>query len=144
MDEIIKKLAEQVGVSPDVARNGLGAVLAFLKGHLPDGLFGEVEKSVPDAQGLVNSFEANKAPESSGGLFGAVAGLAGKLLGGGAGDATKLLGMLGSAGLSMGQITAFLPKVLEMLQAHLPPDLLEKIKGLIAGAVPTGDTTEKA
>lgn len=41
--------------------------------------------------------------------------------------------MLESAGLNVGQITGFLPKVLELLESHLPPDLLEKIKGLVLG-----------
>ncbi len=144
MEEILARLAEQVGISPEDAKKGLGAVLAFLKGKLPEGVFGQVEQAVPDAQGLVNSFEANKAPESGGGLLGTVAGLAGKLLGGGAGDAGKLAGMLGQSGMNMGQIAAFLPKVLEMLQAHLPPEVIEKIRALLGGMLTADQSANKA
>ena len=136
MDEILKTLASQTGIDPSTAKDGLGAIMAFLKEHLPAGLFGQVERSVPETQGMVDSFEANKT-EGGGGLLASAAGMVGKLLGGragsGAAGASQLMAMLGSAGFNMTQIQSFLPKVLELLQAHLPADLVEKIKGLVLG-----------
>lgn len=132
MDELLKNLASQTGLDASTAKNALGAVIAFLKQHLPSGSFGQVEQSLPGAEGLIDTFEANKvAPSGAGGLLASVAGAVGKLVGGGAGGATQLATMLGSAGLSLGQIQSFLPKAIEALRAHLPADLLEKITGLI-------------
>jgi hypothetical protein len=144
VDELLKKLAEQTGLDLSTATNGLGAVIAFLKQHLPPNLFGQVTESVPDADGLVDTYEANKvAPSGGGSVMAAVTGLAGKLLGqGGGAGATELFKMLQSAGLNVGQITSFLPKVLELLQSHLPPDLLEKIKGLVLGGAAPGSANE--
>ncbi len=133
MDEILRQLAERTGLDPATAKNGLGAVIAYLKSHLPEGLFSQVEGAMPGAQGLADTFESEKS-SSGGGLLGTVAGMVGKLVGGGGADASKLLAMLGQAGLSVGQIQTFLPRVLELLQAHLPPDLIEKIKGLLPTA----------
>lgn len=137
MDELLKNLASQTGLDPSTAKNALGAVIAFLKDHLPAGLFGQVEESVPDAQGAIDSFEANKA---GGGFLSAAAGVVGKLVGGGAGEASKLVSMLTSAGLNVTQIQSFLPKVIEQLQAFLPADLIEKIKGLVLSGAPADAT----
>ena len=140
MDELLKKLAEQTGLDLSTTTNGMGAVIAFLKQHLPPNLFSQMTESVPDAPKLIDTFEANKVSSAGGGsMMAAVTGLAGKLLGqGGGAGAAELFKMLQSAGLNVGQISSFLPKVLELLQTHLPPDLLEKIKGLVlGGAVPS-------
>ena len=134
MDEILEKLASAAGLDPDTAKGGLGAVFSFLKEHLPANLFGQVEKSVPDAQGMADSFDATKAePSGGGGLLASASGLVGSLMGEGAGSAAKLVGKLGSAGLSLSQIQTFLPKVVEVLRPYLPADLIAKIEGLVAG-----------
>jgi hypothetical protein len=139
MDEILKTLAEHTGISAETARTALGAIIAFLKEHLPEGLSGQLMKSLPDAQGLASSFEENKAPEPSGGLLGAFAGMASKIFGQGGGEASKLLGMLQQSGLDLTQIEAFLPKVFELIKQHLPPDVFEKIVELIPGFGPKAE-----
>ena len=139
MDEILKTLAEHTGISVETARNALGAIVAFLKEHLPEGLSHQLMQALPDAQGLATSFEENKAPEPSGGLLGAVTGLASKVFGGGGVDASKALGMLKQSGLSLDQIQAFLPKVLELLKEHLPAELYEKILALVPGFNPAAE-----
>ena len=141
MDEILKTLAEHTGISVETARNALGAVIAFLKEHLPEGLSGQLMQSLPDAHGLASAFEANKAPESGGGLLGAITGLASKVFGDGGADATKVLGMLKQSGLSLDQIHAFVPKVLELIKEHIPAELYDKILALIPGL---GQAAEKA
>ena len=134
MDELLQKLAEGVGISPETARGGVGAVLSFLKEKLPDGMFGHVEDSVPEADGMVKAFEA-KNGSSGGGLISAVTGMAGKLLGGSGADAARLIEMLAKSGLSMSQVASFLPKVLDFLRPYLPPEVLEKVSELIGSAI---------
>lgn len=140
MDEILKTLAEHTGISVETARNALGAVIAFLKEHLPEGLSGQLMQSLPEANALASSFEENKAPES-GGLLGAITGLAGKVFGDGGAGASKILAMLKQSGLSLDQIHAFVPKVLELIKEHLPAELYEKIVALVPGL---GQAAEKA
>lgn len=134
MNELLKSLAEQTGLDLSTATNGLGAVIAFLKQHLPANLFGQLTDSLPDAEGVADSFETNKVePKGAGSIVSTAAGLLGKLVGQGGEGAAQLVKMLESAGLNLSQITSFLPKAIEALEAHLPAELLEKIKGLVLG-----------
>ena len=119
MDEILKTLAEHTGISVETARTALGAIIAFLREHLPEGLSGQLMQSLPDAHGLASAFEDGH-PGGTGGLVGALAGLASKVLGEGAGEASKLLGMLQQSGLNLTQIETFLPKVFELIKAAHP------------------------
>jgi len=136
MSDIINALVSQTGIETALAQKGLGAVLSFLKEHLGGDIFGKVQSAIPGSAGMVSSFESAKG--GSGGLIGTVAGLAGKLFGGGAGGA-KLLESLSHLGFSGDQIQSFLPKVIEQLQHILPADVLDKIKALIPGhATPAG------
>jgi hypothetical protein len=134
MDEILKTLCEHTGISLETAKTALGAIMAFLKEHLPEGLSGDLMKSLPDAHGLASAYEANAPAAPGGGLIGAITGLATKFLGDNAGEATKLVGMLQGAGLDLKQIEAFLPKVIELIKAHIPAELYDKIIALIPGA----------
>ena len=130
METIIKTLAEHLNVSEDIVRKALGAVMVFLKDHLPEGLASQLQQALPAADGLASNFEANK---SSGGLLGMVTGMAGKLLGGHTADASKLTSMLSQAGLSVDQVGKFLPKALELLKDHVPAEVYEKIVSLVPG-----------
>ena len=56
-----------------------------------------------------------------------VSGLAGKLLGGKAGESADLLSSLSKLGLKPEQIEAFLPKVLELIKTYLSPELIQKL-----------------
>jgi hypothetical protein len=135
MDEILKTLCEHTGIDIETAKKALGAIIAFLKEHLPEGLSGQLMKSLPDAHGLASDYEATApAAEAQGGLMGALTGLATKFLGENAGEATKLLGMLQHSGLDLKQIEAFLPKVIELIKAHIPAELYDKIIAMIPGA----------
>ena len=136
MDEILKTLCEHTGIDIETAKKALGAIIAFLKEHLPKELSGQLMGALPDAHGLASSYEAAAPAEaaSSGGVMGTLTALATKFLGENAGEATKLLGMLQNAGLDLKQIEAFLPKVIELIKAHLPADLYEKIIAMIPGA----------
>ena len=69
--------------------------------------------------------------EASGGIVGAVAGVASKLFGGGVGEmVSKLTGL----GFSTEQVERFLPAVLAFLKNKLPGDALAQITSLIPTA----------
>ena len=131
MNEILRILAQHLNISEAIARKGLGAIMYFLKDHLPAGLVSQLQTDVPESNDLATHFEQNK--ES--GVMSTVAGVAGNLLGGQTGEASKLAGLLGQAGLSMDQIGSFLPKALELLKDHLPAEIYTKIVELIPDSV---------
>jgi hypothetical protein len=126
MSDIVNELATRTGISSDQVQKGLGALLSFLKEHLGDDLFQKLQSALPDASSLVSKFETSPG-SADGGLLGAISGLAAKVFGGKAEEGAKLLASLNKLGFDPGQIEAFLPKALEWIKAHLPPDLLEKV-----------------
>jgi hypothetical protein len=70
----------------------------------------------------------------AGGLLGSLAGLAGKLLGGGHGaGVAQLLAIFGKLGLSTEQITGFITAAMALLKDKLPPELFAKIQDQIPG-----------
>ena len=127
MNEILRILAQHLNISEDTARKGLGAIMHFLKDYLPASLVAQLQTNVPETNELDSHFEANKQS----GLMSTVAGLAGNLLGGQTGEASKLASLLGEAGLSTSQIASFLPKAIELLRNHLPKEVADKIIDLI-------------
>jgi hypothetical protein len=124
--DVIATLSEQTGIGQDQIRKALGSLMAALKAHLPAEVFDHIKGAVPQADALV---EAAPEPEpSSGGLLGAVAGLAGKVFGAKGLDPAALLDRFSKSGLSLEQVQTFLPKVVEFLESKLPPEAVELIK----------------
>ena len=126
-EDIITQLAGRCGINADQARKGLGAVLEFIKSKLPADAFAKVTAAVPGAERMMAAAQEG-APESSGGVLGAVTGAVGKLFGGGAGE---LVSKLTQQGFSAEQLQAFVPKVVEFLKARLSEDVVKKIIGML-------------
>lgn len=125
MNELIQQLMSETGIGEKEAKNGVGAVLASLKGGLPADDFGSVLQAFPGGEQMMASAQSALG---SGGLMG----MLGKMLGGG--GSAALLGQLGKLGLSAEQIAKFLPVILAFIQRVLSPDLLKKIVGLLPKA----------
>jgi hypothetical protein len=128
MADLAHELSTRTGISSDLIQKGLGALLSFLKRELGEDTFNKVQSSVPGAAGLTSSYESGPPPSpSAGGLFAMVSDLAGKLLGGKAGEGAELFSMLSKLGFRPEQIEAFLPKALELIKSHLSPELVQQI-----------------
>jgi hypothetical protein len=127
MADVISDLASKCGISPDLARKGLGAVLGLFKQKLPEESYAKLSAAVPNSDALVEA--AENAPEASSGVLGAIGGMAGKLFGGG--GAGELLGKLTKLGFSADQIGAFVPKILEFLKGKVPESVLKQVAGLL-------------
>jgi hypothetical protein len=134
MADLLTTLATQTGIDPELVKKGMGVLLAFLKKHLDPALFDKLGTVIPDAPQLVNTAESIEEEKGSG-ILGAVAGLAGKLFGGQSADMAAILSGLSKVGFNSDQIQKFLPKAYELLAAHLPPDLVEKIKGFLPAEI---------
>lgn len=130
----LEALANSAGIDSGLAKRGLGAVLKFVEDHLGKDVADKLHAAIPGGPGMVSAYE-DRAKAEGGGLMGAVTKLAGNLFKGGVGEAGQLAGMLSKAGLSIDQITKFLPKAFEMLKANLPADAVEKIEALISKAL---------
>jgi hypothetical protein len=129
MADTITELASKCGISPDMAKKGLGALLAAFKHALPAESFARIETAIPGASGMVA--EAQEQGEaSSGGILGAIKDMAGKLFGGGA-SAEALAAHFGQLGLSHDQIKSFIPQVIEFLESKLPPEVMKHVSALL-------------
>jgi hypothetical protein len=129
MADITSELASKSGISSDLAKKGLGALLSFVKEKLPADSFSKVLSAIPGGDNMMAA-AAERGPEPSAGVLGTISGLAGKLFGG-AGGATAVVSKLTQLGFSPDQLQKFLPTVLEFLKSRLPPDILNKITSLI-------------
>ena len=125
MADIVGDLASRSGVSPDIAKKAMGAVLAFLKDKLPAEAFAKVSNAVPDAGGLMAA--AAVGQEESGGVLGAVTGAVSKMLGGSGSGA--LVSKLTQLGCTAEQVQGFLKNALEFLKEKVPGDVLKQITG---------------
>ena len=132
MADLVSELASKAGVSTEQARKGLGAVLALLKDKLPGNVFSQIQSAVPGAEGLMT--DAKAAPEASGSLLDTVKEMAGKLFGG----SGALASNLSRLGFSAEQGQNFLSTVLDFLKNKLPPDVMDKLSGLIPTGVKAG------
>jgi hypothetical protein len=142
MSDLANTVANQTGISSELAQKGLGALLSFLKEHLGDETFGKVESAIPGVEQMISNFTSS--PEASkGGLFETVSAIAGKLFGGKAEEGAKLLASLTKLGFQPEQIQAFLHKALELIKSYLPPELLEQVMAKLPGLAkqPGSETT---
>ena len=127
MADIVNDLASRSGVSPDIAKKAMGAVLTFLKDKLPAEAFTKVSNAVPEADGLMAAAAMGQG-ESGGGVVGAVTGAVSKLLGGGSGGGA-LVSKLTHLGLTPEQVQGFLKNTLDFLKDKVPADVLKQLTG---------------
>lgn len=131
MSDLVDELSSRTGLSPELVQKGMGALLSFLKKELGEETFDKISTSIPQASALTSQYESeSESPEGAapqGSLFELVSGLAGKLLGGKAGEGADLLSSLSKIGLKPEQIESFLPKALELIKSHLSPELIQKL-----------------
>jgi hypothetical protein len=129
VSDFISELANKSGINLDMARKGLGAILAFFKEKLPADTFAKVNAAVPGAEGLMAEAAAAPEAQAEGGVLHAITEWAGKLFGGG--GAAAAMAKLTALGFSAEQVKSFVPKVLAFLQGKLPPEAMKQISGLL-------------
>jgi hypothetical protein len=129
MADILTELASKSGISPDMAKKGLGTLLAALQHALPAESFAKIEGAIPGAATMVADAQAEGA-SPSGGLLGAIKDMASKLFGGG-GSPEALAAHFGKLGFAPDQLKHFIPQVVEFLKSKLPPDLMKHVSSLL-------------
>jgi hypothetical protein len=139
MADFVNELASGAGIEDDQAHHGVGALLTMLRSRLDPATFAKLKEAIPNAERAQSAYESQAEP-GGGGLLGAVRSVAGKLLGGGGGDAgAALQSHFASVGLSAEHLKSFLPKLHEMLADKLPPDVLKQIQAHVPGFGPPAE-----
>lgn len=103
--DIVKIVAEKTGVTEDQARAGLGLVLNFLKGQLGEETFSKLVGFIPGSAEMIAA-----APDISGGMLGAVAGLVDS----GAGDMAKVASGFSELDIDQAKIPQFMASIVDV------------------------------
>lgn len=127
--ELIQQLVSGLGVNEDQAKGGAGLLFNLAKEKLGSGEFQQITNAVPGVTDLLKA-----APESGGGMMGALGGATSALGGlggqmGGLGKLAELAGGFSKLGLSTDMVGKFIPIVLSFVQNQGGPavaGLLEK------------------
>ncbi|MDQ0394573.1 DUF2780 domain-containing protein [Labrys monachus] len=119
MEELIALLSSKVGISPDVATQAVGAILAFLEREGPADAVSKLVDSITGARDITN--EAINA--QSGGFMGMLAGMVGHVGGGIAGLGGQLMAM----GLDLNQIQAIGRELFAFAEREAGPEVVGKI-----------------
>jgi hypothetical protein len=117
MDELIARLAANVGIDKATAEKSVGIILDFLVKEGPPDKVQPIVDKLPGAQTLI---ESQQASDTGGGMF---------AMGGLMGAGTKLMG----AGLSMGQVQAVTKEVIAYAREKAGEDEIGEIVGAIPG-----------
>ncbi len=131
MQDLVNRIASQLGVSPEMAASAVGIILNMFKSVLPAELLEKLMAAMPGAADMAAQAPADGGAEAGGGLGGLLGGLAGALgggAGGGAGALMETLGKLQGLGLDTDQSKAIGQQVLGYVQAKASPELLEEVK----------------
>lgn len=133
MNELVKALVAQLGVTDDQATKGSGLLFKAAKERL-GGDFSKIEQALPGISRLIQAAPSASASASGGGLGAMLGGLA-SALGGGSesklGSIAALAGGFSSLKLSPDMIGRFVPVILDTLKSKAGPDILK----LLAGAL---------
>ncbi|WP_448953411.1 DUF2780 domain-containing protein [Labrys neptuniae] len=119
MEELVTQLGAKIGVSPEVATQAIGAVLAFLEREGPADAVSKLVDSISGAREVTN--EAMNA--QAGGFMGMLAGMVGHVGGGIAG----LGGQLMALGLDLNQIQAIGKELFAYAEKEAGPEVVGKI-----------------
>ena len=122
MNDLVNRVAENVGIEPATAEKAIGMMLGFLQREAAEGPVAQMIEAIPGASELVAKYNG----EGSGGLLG---GLLSKMGGG-----VMALGQqLMSQGLGMGEITGLAKETIAVAREHAGSDVVDEVVGSVPG-----------
>lgn len=125
MNELVSRIADNVGLDPATAEKAIGMMLGFLQREAADGPVAQMIESIPGASELVARF--NGEGEGGGGLLG---GLMSAMGGGG----VMALGQqLMSQGLGMGEITGLAKETIAVAREHAGDEVVDEVVSSVPG-----------
>lgn len=125
MNELVSRIADNVGLDPATAEKAIGMMLGFLQREAADGPVAQMIEAIPGASELVAKFNGEGA--GGGGLLG---GLMSAMPGGG----VMALGQqLMAQGLGMGEITGLAKETIQVAREHAGDDIVDQVVASVAG-----------
>ena len=124
MNELVTRVADNVGIAPDVAEKAVGMMLGFLQREADDGAVARMIEAIPGAPELVAKFNGEGA--GGGGLLG---GLMASLGGGVMARGQQLMGL----GLGMGEITSLARETIAVAREHAGSETVDQVVGSVPG-----------
>lgn len=124
MNELVTRVAENVGIAPDVAEKAVGMMLGFLQREADDGAVARMIEAIPGAAELVAKFNG----EGSGG-----GGLLGGLMASFGGGVMALGQQLMAQGLGMGEITALARETIAVAREHAGTETVDQVVNSVPG-----------
>ncbi|MGN6548611.1 MAG: hypothetical protein ACTHJ3_01765 [Pararhizobium sp.] len=124
MDELISRIATNVGIDEGMAEKAVGMILGFLQREADDGAVARMIESIPDAPEFVARFNGEAG---RGGLLGSVLGSMG-------GGGVMALGQqLMSEGLGMGEITGIARETIAYAREKAGDDTVDAVVSSVPG-----------
>ncbi|MGK9050286.1 hypothetical protein QTA58_02965 [Neorhizobium sp. CSC1952] len=124
MNELVTRVAENVGIAPDVAEKAVGMMLGFLQREADDGAVARMIEAIPGATELVAQF--NGEGSGNGGLLGGLMSSFG-------GGVMALGQQLMSQGLGMGEITALAKETIAIAREHAGDEVVDTVVASVPG-----------
>lgn len=125
MNELVTRVAENVGIEPATAEKAVGMILGFLQREAADGPVAKMIEAIPGASDLIAQY--NGEGPGGGGLLG---GLMSAIGGGG----VMALGQqLMSQGLGMGEITSLAKETIAFAKEKAGDDVVDEVVASVPG-----------
>lgn len=126
MSELVTRIADNVGISPEKAETALGMMLGFLQREAADGPVARMIEAIPGAAELVAKHNGEGA--GGGGLLG---GLMSAI--GGGGGIMGLGQQLMSQGLGMGEISTLAKETMAVAREYAGADVVDEVVASVPG-----------
>ena len=125
MNDLVSRIADNVGLDPATAEKAIGMMLGFLQREASDGPVAKMIEAIPGASELVAKFNGEGA--GGGGLLG---GLMSAMPGGG----VMALGQqLMAQGLGMGEITGLARETIAVAREHAGDEVVDQVVASVPG-----------
>lgn len=124
MNELVTRIANNVGLDPEVAEKALGMMLGFLQREAADGPVAKMIEAIPGAADLVAKYNGEGAGKGLlGGLLSAIGG----------GGIMGLGQQLMSQGLGMGEITSLAKETITAAREYAGSDVVDEVVASVPG-----------
>ncbi|MFD1745400.1 hypothetical protein ACFSE1_08015 [Rhizobium helianthi] len=123
MNELVSRVADNVGIAPDVAEKAVGMMLGFLQREADDAAVARMIEAIPGAPELVARF--NGEGKSGGMLSGLLSSMGGGVMALG----QQLMGL----GLGMGEITSLARETIAVAREHAGSDTVDEVVNSVPG-----------
>ncbi|MCK3775529.1 MULTISPECIES: DUF2780 domain-containing protein [Ensifer] len=125
MNELVTRVAENVGIEPATAEKAVGMILGFLQREAADGPVARMIEAIPGASELIAQYNG----EGSGG-----GGLLGGLMSAIGGGGVMALGQqLMSQGLGMGEITSLAKETIAFAKEKAGDEVVDEVVASVPG-----------